>query len=346
MNKLRAAIAALAAVSAFAADPKPREVKVVVVSLFERGADTGDAPGEFQHWVEREKLDEVIPFPAGNRDLRMNRNGVLGICAGIGTARAAASIMALGLDPRFDFRKAYWVVAGIAGGDPADVTLGSAAWANWVIDGDLAHEIDGREIPADWPTGMIPLRRTKPYEKPRRELNEGEFYKLNTRLVDWAYGLSKGVTLDDSDKLDDRRSRFTGYPAAQGRAKVVKGDTLSASTFWHGKLLNQWANDWVKYYTDGAGNYTTTAMEDTGVLQSLTWLQKAGKVDRERVLVLRGVSNFDMQPPGVTAAESLAGEKIGQYAAYLQSLENIYRAGSVVVHEIVKDWKRLREALP
>lgn len=346
MNKLRAAIAAFAAVSVFAADPKPREVKVVVVSLFERGADTGDAPGEFQHWVEREKLDEVIPFPAGNRDLRMNKNGVLGICAGIGTARAAASIMALGLDPRFDLRKAYWVVAGIAGGDPADVTLGSAAWANWVIDGDLAHEIDGREIPADWPTGMIPLRRTKPYEKPRRELNEGEFYKLNARLVDWAYGLSKDLKLDDSDKLDDRRSRFTGYPAAQGKAKVVKGDTLSASTFWHGKLLNQWANDWVKYYTDGAGNYTTTAMEDTGVLQSLTWLQKAGKVDRERVLVLRGVSNFDMQPPGVTAAESLAGEKIGQYAAYSQSLENIYRAGSVVVHEIVKDWKRLREALP
>ncbi len=331
---------------AIAAADKPREVKVVVISLFERGADTGDLPGEFQHWVEREKLDEVIPFPAGNRDLRMNQQGVLGVCAGIGTARAAASIMALGLDPRFDLSKAYFLVAGIAGGDPADVTLGSAAWANWVVDGDLAHEIDGREIPADWPTGMIPLRRTKPYEKPRRELNEGEYYQLNAKLVDWAFALSKDLKLDDSEKLNDRRARFVGYPNAQAGAKVVKGDTLSASTFWHGKLMNQWANDWVRYYSDGAANYVTTAMEDTGVLQSLTWLARTKRVDRERVLVLRGVSNFDMQPPGVTATESLAGEKIGQYAAYTQSLENIYRAGSTVVHAIVKDWKKYRDTMP
>ena len=345
-SRLAAAAALLSMVACVAAAGKPLEIKVVVVSFFERGADTGDAPGEYQFWVEREKLDQILPFPAGNRDIRVNRDGVLGICAGVGTARAAASIMALGLDPRFDLRKAYWVVAGIAGGDPADVTLGSAAWAEWVVDGDLAHEIDGREIPADWPTGIIPLRRIKPYETPRREQNEGEFYHLNPRLVDWAYQLSKDVALDDSDKLNDRRQRFTGYPAAQGKAQVVRGDTLSASTFWHGKLMNQWANDWVRYYTDGKGNYVTTAMEDTGVLQSLTWLNKAGKVERERVLVLRGVSNFDMQPPGVTASESLAGEKIGMYAAYTQSLENIYRAGSLAVHAIVKDWKRLREALP
>ncbi|MGC4075145.1 MAG: hypothetical protein QM760_22115 [Nibricoccus sp.] len=29
------------------------------------------------------------------------------------------------LDPRFDFSKAYWLVAGIAGVDPADASLGS-----------------------------------------------------------------------------------------------------------------------------------------------------------------------------------------------------------------------------
>ena len=79
--------------------------------------DTGDDPGEFQYWVEREKLDRVFRFPEGNRDLRMNRDGVLGVVTGVGTAKAAATIMALGLDPRFDLRKAYWLVAGIAGID-------------------------------------------------------------------------------------------------------------------------------------------------------------------------------------------------------------------------------------
>ena len=57
----------------------------------------------------------IPPFPQGYHDLRMNRAGVLGILTGVGTAKAASSIMALGLDPRFDLRKAYWLVAGIAG---------------------------------------------------------------------------------------------------------------------------------------------------------------------------------------------------------------------------------------
>ena len=35
--------------------------------------------------------------------------------------------MALGMDPRFDFSDAYWLVAGIAGIDPEDASIGSAA---------------------------------------------------------------------------------------------------------------------------------------------------------------------------------------------------------------------------
>jgi len=52
-------IVSLAIVCA-AAEEKPIAVKVVVVTMFERGADTGDEPGEFQYWVERSKLDRVI----------------------------------------------------------------------------------------------------------------------------------------------------------------------------------------------------------------------------------------------------------------------------------------------
>ena len=36
--------------------PKPIEIKVVVIAMFEQGADTGDVPGEYQYWVEREHL--------------------------------------------------------------------------------------------------------------------------------------------------------------------------------------------------------------------------------------------------------------------------------------------------
>src|SRR5579864_4251946 len=110
----------------------PIRIKVVVVTMFERGEDTGDTPGEFQFWVEREHLDQILPLPSGYHHLRLNKDGVLGMVTGVGTAKAAASVMALGLDSRFDLSKAYWVIAGIGGGDPADVSLGSAVWADYV----------------------------------------------------------------------------------------------------------------------------------------------------------------------------------------------------------------------
>jgi purine nucleoside permease len=320
------------------------QVKVVVVTMFERGADTGDEPGEFQYWVEREKLDRVFPFPQGNRDLRMNRQGVLGVVTGVGTAKAAATIMALGLDSRFDLRHAYWVVAGIAGIDPADGSLGSAAWAEWVVDGDLGHEIDAREIPADWKTGYVPLRKSKPYEAPRAP-DEGETYHLNPALVDWAYRLTKDVKLDDTEAMQKRRAQFDS-PNARRPPFVLKGDTLSSMTFWHGKLLDEWANEWVRYHTDGKGEFVTTAMEDTGTLQALTFLARAGRADLNRVLVLRTASNYDQQRPGISAAESLAETKIGQYGAYLPALEAAWRVGRVVVEELAGHWGQYEHEIP
>ena len=96
----------------------PIRIKVVVVAMFERGEDTGDVPGEYQLWVEREHLDQVLPIPAGYHHVRMNQDGVLGMLTGVATAKAAASVMALGLDPRFDLTKAYWLIAGIGGEIP------------------------------------------------------------------------------------------------------------------------------------------------------------------------------------------------------------------------------------
>ena len=171
----------------FAWAKKPIPIKVVVVTMFERGAPTGDSPGEMQFWVEREKLDRVYKFPQGMQDLRGNDAGVLALCTGVGTAKAAAAVMALGMDPRFDLTKAYWLVAGIAGIDPADGSLGSAAWAEWVVDGDLGHEIDSREIPREWTTGFIPLRKSVPYEMPRRVPDEGKSFGS---IPSWSTGPS------------------------------------------------------------------------------------------------------------------------------------------------------------
>lgn len=333
-----------------AAEPEIIRPKVVVVTMFEVGQDTGDTPGEFQFWVERRHLDRVVPLPAAYHDVRVSADGsVIGIVTGVGNTRAAASIMALGLDPRFDLRKSYWLVAGIAGIDPADGSLGSAVWANYVVDGDLAHEIDPREAPADWPTGYLPLQRTRPYEKPRPTHQGGTdilAFHLNPGLVEWAFQLTQATPLPDNDQMKERRAAFTGFPEAQRPPFVLKGDNLASSTFWHGAKLNAWANAWVKYYTDDAGNYVTTAMEDTGTLHALTALTKAGRADVQRTLVLRTASNYDMQWPGGTAEESLRGEHRGVYSGYLPSLEAAFLVGNKVVDTVVADWGKYENALP
>ena len=327
------------------APPAPIPVKVVVVTMFEQGEDLGDTPGEFQLWVEREHLDQILPLPAGNRHVRMNRDGVLGMLTGMGTAKSAASVMAVGLDPRFDFSKAYWIVAGIAGGDPADVSVGSAVWADHVVDGDLSFEIDARQIPAGWGTGYVPLWKKTPYEAPANGA-DGEAYTLNPGLVGWAYQLTHEIHLADSDALKASRARYVGFPNALKPPFVARGDTLSASTFWHGSKMDEWANEWVRYFTGGKGNYMTSAMEDSGTLQSLTFLSHAGRVDLQRVLVLRTVSNFDREPPGSTAAESLAQISSGNYSAYLPALEAAELVGDKVVRDIVEHWHSRESEVP
>lgn len=324
----------------------PIKVKVVVVSMFEVGEDTGDIPGEYQLWVEREHLDQILPLPAGYHHVRMNKDGVLGLLTGVATAKAAASVMALGLDPRFDLSKAYWVIAGIGGGDPADVSLGSAVWANHVIDGDIAYEIDAREIPADWPTGYVPLRKGTPYEQPVKPQLDGEAYTLNQDLAAWAYQLTKDVPLSDNDEMRASRAHYTGFPNAMKPPFVTRGDTMSGGTFWHGKKMDEWANEWTKYYTGGQGNFMIAAMEDTGTMQALTFLNQAGRVDIKRVMVLRTVSNFDCEPPGEIPAETLKSMAAGNYPAFLPSVEAAERVGDKVVRDLVEHWNESESKIP
>ena len=324
----------------------PIQIKVVVVTMFERGEDTGDTPGEFQLWVEREHLDQIVSVPAGYHHVRLNQDGVLGMVTGVGTAKAAASVMALGLDPRFDFSRTYWIVAGIGGGDPADVSLGSAVWADHVIDGDISFEIDARQIPEGWPTGYVPLRKGTPYEQPVSNPGYGEVYELNPQLVDWALSLTQNVSLPDSEKLREFRARFSTFPNAMKPPFVTRGDTLSASTFWHGSKMDEWANAWTRYYTGGKGNYMVAAMEDSGTLQALTFLNQAGRVDLQRVLVLRTVSNYDREAPGTTVADSLKEMVSGNYSAYMPSLEAAQLVGDRVVRDIVTHWADRESHIP
>ncbi len=334
-----------AVVSPVVEAPAPIEVKAVVVTMFEIGEDSGDTAGEFQLWKEREGLNTRFEFPQSFHDIYMNEEtGVMGIVTGMGTMKSTSAVMALGLDPRFDFTNAYWLVAGISGFDPEDASIGSVAWAEYLVDGDFGHEIDAREIPEDWDTGFFPLFSAGPYPE-KRPPNQGEMFQVNSELANWAFEMTKDIDLPDDPAVAETRAHFTEYPNAQKPPFVLKGDNLAAMTFWHGEILNEWANRWVDYWSEGKGEFVSSAMEDTGTAQSLFYLDRAGKVDYDRFMVMRSASNFTIPEPGKTAVESLTSEG-ESYEGLGLSLETAHIVGSKVVHEIVNNWDVYKQQLP
>jgi purine nucleoside permease len=331
----------------------PIPIRVVVVTTFEIGADTGDTPGEFQHWVERLPLPATLPLPLGYHDLRYDpARQILGIVTGEGAERGAASIMALGTDPRFDLSHAYWVIAGIAGIDPAAGSVGSAAWANWVVNGDLAFEVDPRDAPAAWSIGIVPRNRAEPYATPAPEAvsQHGQLaYALNPALVQWAYHLTAAVPLPDDANLRSVRAPYARFPKALQAPSVLVGDTLASDRFWIGAHLNAWAEAWVPYWTGSHGTFVTTAEEDAGIMQSLTFLAHGGRVDAQRILVLRTASDYDIPGDGSDAAALVrqdAGVGPKGESGFLEALEAAYRVGSVVVNELASHWDRYVDRVP
>jgi len=327
--------------------------KVVVVAFFEVGEDTGDRPGELQFWVERDHLDRRIDVPGMTRAVRANAAGTeIAVAVGPGNIKPGVNLMALGSDPRFDLRESHWLINGIAGISPEDGTLGAAVWTDFVVNGDLAKEIDPREIPAGWPDGFMSLDGTTQADAKggagweddvrkwggdeARANRRGNVIRMNLALMRWAYGMTKEMELPEDVAMKGLRSHYKSAAGTKSGPKVQVGANIATEIFWHGAKMDAWAHRWVGFETDGVAKFGTTAMNDSGAMLALQALTKQGKVDWNKALLLRTASNFDMPPEGVTAAENLASENHGSYTAYLPALEAAYSVGERVVGEWMK----------
>ncbi|CAN5340208.1 NUP-family purine nucleoside permease [soil metagenome] len=319
---------------------KPLPIKVVVITTFEVGADTGDFAGEFQPWVEGWPLTHEIKIPGVRHMARYSDDGVLAIASDM-RGRARESVAALILSPQFDLSKAYWIVSGIAGVDPQAASVGSAAWAHFVVDADPIYEVDDREIPADWPYGLYALQTDRPQVKGDAKGSSGMVWKLDAGLVDWAYGLSKNVVLPDSEKLKALRSGYIGQPLAQKPPFVLEGDVLGATRFWHGDRRTQWARDWVQLWTDKAGVFAMSDCEDQGILDVLHLYGDSGQIDARRVLVLRTASNYT-RPPLDQPTFPRVFNHDGAAAAFAAT----FKVGGPVVRELIQRWDTYATTLP
>jgi len=331
----------------------PLRPKVVVVVYFEVGEDTGDRPGELQFWVERDHLDRKIEVPGMSRAVRANAAGTeIAVAVGPGNIKPGVNLMALGSDPRFDLRESHWLINGIAGISPEDGTVGAAVWTGFVVNGDLAKEIDPREIPAGWPDGFLSLdgtTQTDPkggagWEDDVRKWSgneahanrRGNVIRMNLGLMRWAYVMTKGMELPEDAAMKGLRLQYKNAAGTKTGPKVQMGANMATEIFWHGTKMDAWAHRWVTFETDGVAKLGTTAMNDTGAMLALQSLTQQGKADWNKALLLRTASNFDMPPAGITAAENLASEKHGSYTAYLPALEAAYAVGERVVGEWMK----------
>ena len=87
----------------------------------------------------------------------------------------------------------------------------------------------------------------------------------------------------------------------------------------------------------------TSNMEDSGTRTGLYRLARIGRVDTERVMVLRTVSNYTQPPPGESAVWSATADYPD---SGLPALESAYRYGAAVVQKIVENWVVYETALP
>jgi purine nucleoside permease len=320
------------------AAPAPRALKVLIITMFEPEA----AP-----WIEPLRLTDKVPVPGllpDSPDLRCNTDDVCLLTAGMGHANVAASTLAVALDPRLDLTHTWFLIAGIAGIDPAQGTIGSAAWARYLVDFGIAHEIDAREMPKSWKTGYFGIMTKGPGEKPKFDYHT-EAFQLDEALLQKALALSRNVPLEDSDKARAYRARYKKAPANQPPA-VIQCDTLGGDTWWHGHRLGEHARDWTRLLTDGKGTYCTTQQEDNATYNALMRAAAAGRLDIKRLAVLRTGSNFDRPAPGQTAHASLMASTTGASGGFMPATHNLYKVGGALVDDIVRHWDQWREGVP
>lgn len=330
---------------ASAAEPAPGgpiPVKVLIINMFGLEA----AP-----WLAALHPEQSIRVPGLARpgqgpdmaNVRCTAAGICQLTTGMGHANAAASMMAVLYSGLFDFRRTYFIVAGIGGIDPERGTIGSAAWARFLVDGGIAHEVDPRELPPNWHDGYFGVLTNSPDAMPKLEYGT-EVFRLDETLLQKALALSQAAVLEDAPALAAYRQHYR-EPAARRPPSVLLCDTLTSDTWWAGQRLGERARHWTQLVTKGAGTYCTSQQEDNATFEAMMRASESGLIDLQRVAVLRSGSDFDRPYPGQSVLSSLQAQGDLNGAMHAAT-ENLVRAGMPLVGAIQTHWDEWQSGVP
>lgn len=213
------------------------------------------------------------------------------VTTGESEINAATTVAAVALSGRFDLRRTYVLVAGIAGVNPRHATLGSVALARFAVQVALQYEFDAREKPANFSTGYFAFGAAGPGDYPTT-LYGTEVLELSVALRDAAFALAARADLADDAGSVAIRARYAArgraaFAAAAGPPAVVRCDAATSDVYFSGALLSEAFENTTRTWTNGSGVYCMSAQEDNATLEVLLRMAIEGRVDFSRIILMR-----------------------------------------------------------
>lgn len=313
--------------------------KVFVVTMFKPEEEAWTDNVYFKHNFTLPGLSRLYPMVHCLEDYSMCH-----FTTGEGEINAANSMMALLLNPQFDFSKTYFLLNGIGGGEPSKVTTGSVTFAKYAIQVGLMYQVDSLELSEsykDWPSGYFSYGTKDPFSYPDAVYGT-EVYELNENLRDRAIELAK--TNEHLLQVGSEQNVMLRemYESPGNQPPVVVGcDVTTSDNYFFGTNLGDYYMNYTSLVTNGTANYCSSAQEENATLESMLRLHKYGLVSFDRVIVMRSISNFVRPPLSITDSTDffLSYDKGG----IDHSLANLFIGGSPIVRDIIDKWDEVYE---
>lgn len=310
--------------------------KVMIVSMFQPEEEAWTSRIEFKHEFDVIGLSFIYPKVRCVEDY-----SICQFTTGEGEINAATSMAFLLASQKFNFKATYWLLAGIAGGEPDKVTTGTVTFAKYAIQVGLQYQIDSRELATshpDWPTGYFSYGTKDPWTYPDSVYGT-EIFELNGNLRNRALSLARANI--DSLKIGDYenirlRKLYADSPAAE-LPTAVGCDVLTSDNYFTGTVLSEFFGNYTSMISNGTATYCATAQEENATLEALIRLAKANLVDFNRIVVMRAISNFVRAPPSLahTPIEFFTNYPKG---GFQHALDNLYFGAFPFVKDVVENW--------
>ncbi|KAJ6019997.1 hypothetical protein N7499_004089 [Penicillium canescens] len=318
------------------ASKKPIAPKVFIVSMFEPEAEAWWDIPEFDllaHNITLPGLSPLYPDVHCTEDYEICQ-----LITGESEINAATTVTSVAFSPLFDLTRTYFFIAGIAGISPKMATTGSVTFARYAIQVALQYEIDIRELNSNYSTGYIPQGADYPDQYPT-SIYGTEVFEVNAELRTIAADLARKANLSDSAAAQAYRKYYATtngqFKAATLGPSVLECDVATSDVYYSGNILGSAFENTTKIWTNGTGEYCSTAQEDNATLEALLRSSARKLTDFSRIIVMRTASDFDRPYPGSSAVYNLLYADQGGFEP---AIENIYVAGIKVIEGILDGW--------